>query len=134
MQLALFDQVDTPATLAPVPSSWCYIAHMFQSSGPAMWKLGYTAVSPLVRARQIACVPVAWWPGTMRDERRMHRQWKADRVSPAAEFFRHGHSLDRYVWQTIQQMPEPLRDRQTAVFAQIMLRLHEESQSYGGAA
>jgi hypothetical protein len=99
-----------------------------------MWKLGYTEAFPPIRARQIACVPVAWWPGSMRDERRMHRLWKRSRVSPAAEFLEHSDALDRWVLQRINEMPPAFRARQLEAFAQIMLQLRERSSRHGDVA
>lgn len=105
---------------------WNYACHMFQKTGPSMWKLGFTDVSVLGRSRQIACVPVAWWPGTMQDEHGMHRTWKVNRVSPAAEFFYHGPAMDRWVLRQIMAMPETLRGRQGDVYMDIMQRFYRE--------
>lgn len=105
---------------------WVYVCHMFQKTGDPFWKNGYTEASVRVRARQIACIPVAWWPGTEKDERHCHRMWKVNRVSPAAEFFKHGYAYDQWVLRKIQEMPETLQDRQLETYAQIMLRYHRE--------
>lgn len=139
MQLALFDVAEVPASSLALASSQaapgnCYAAHFFQRTGRPMWKLGYTEVSPLVRAKQIACIPVAWWPGSTRDERAMHRLWKHHRVSPAAEFFEHSDDMDRWILQKVGQMPAAFRAGQMEVFAQIMLRLREQDEGYGDAA
>jgi hypothetical protein len=133
LQESLFDDLDEaglPSASLVMASSQqapgrCYIGHFEQRTGPAMWKLGYTEASVYVRARQIACVPVAWWPGSMADERRMHRQWKHQRVSPVNEFFYHGPEIDRWVLQKTREMIAPAT--QLAVLAEILLR-------YGHAA
>ena len=133
MQESLFDDLDEaglPSASLVMASSQqppgrCYIGHFEQRTGPAMWKLGYTEASPYVRARQIACVLVAWWPGSMADERRMHKQWKHRRVSPTAEFFYHGPDIDRWVLGMTREMAAATN--QLAVLAEILLR-------YGHAA
>ena len=122
----LASQVEAPGTV--------YVAHFEQRTGPAMWKLGYTEASPFVRARQIACVPVTWWSGSMLDERKMHRQWKHHRVSKASEFFYHGEDIDRWVLRMTRETPVPYRDRQLATLAEILLRLRQPAGGYGGAA
>lgn len=122
--LVLASQVEAPGKL--------YIAHFEQRTGPALWKLGYTEAYPPHRARQIACVPVAWWQGSMLDERKMHRQWKHHRVSKAAEFFYHGEDIDRWVLRMTKQMPHAAP--QLAVLTEIMLRLSLPAADYGDAA
>jgi hypothetical protein len=114
---------------------WVYACHMFQKTGDPFWKIGTTEASVFVRARQIACVPVAWWPGTEQDERRWHREWKKKRLSPAGEFFRHGYALDAWVRRQILEMPETLRGRQLDVYDQIMRRfLMDRYRREDGAA
>lgn len=115
-----------PAPWLPSPG-WVYAAHMFQRTGDPFWKLGYTEASVYVRARQIACVAVAWTPGAQRDERQLHRMWKRSRVSPAAEFFRHSYALDQHVLAMIKQMPATLQDRQLEIYDQIMQRYRREN-------
>jgi len=123
-QEALFPELPELPGGAP---GWRYAAHLFQRSAAPLWKLGYTEVSVLTRARQIGCVPVAWLPGSMRDEREMHRRWKHHRMSPAAEFFFHGDSLDEYVRQMIGEMPALIRDRQFDVWEDIMRRVRQQT-------
>ena len=135
IQGALFDLEDIPEPQPapaprPEPTAWNYACHLFQRSGPAMWKLGETGASPLVRARQIKCTPVAWWYGTLQDERRMHKLWKHHRVSPAAEFFwQDGDQLDRFVLRKIQGMPATLLAAQLEVFADIEVRWWDEQKA-----
>lgn len=136
-QLPLFDLEDIPDLTAVSQldlSGSLYAAHFFQRSGPPMWKLGFTTVFPPRRAGQMACIPVAWWPGSMRDERRMHRLWKHDRVSRASEFFYHSDALDRWVLARTREMPTAYRPAQLAAFAEIMLRIRQPVDDYGDAA
>ena len=131
IQGALFSPSEVPEPpREPQPAeviAWNYVCHMFQATGPPMWKLGFTEASPLKRAKQIACTPVAWWHGTEMDEHRMHRMWKHHRVSPAAEFFyQDGDELDRDVLRHIKEMPDALIAMQLEVFARIEVRYHDE--------
>lgn len=132
VQGALFGADEVPGTtpLVPEEPGWNYAHHLFQRSGNPMWKLGETKDSPRRRARQISCTAVAWWHGSQRSERRMHKLWKYHRVSPAAEFFwQDGDELDCFVLKHIKAMPAALRQMQIEVFAQIEVRYHQE---YGG--
>jgi len=135
----LFDMQSSPLHVGGVipdwdHGPWVYVCHMFQIIGDPYWKNGHTEASVFVRARQIVCVPVAWWPGTEKDERRCHRMWKKNRVSPAAEFFRHGFAYDKWVRAKILEMPEILQPRQLEIYDQIMERYRREQRHLGDDA
>jgi len=95
-----------------------YVMHMPQRSGPDMWKIGHTVRSVQVRAREIACVPIAWWPGTEHDERDLHRRFKRLRMSPSAEFFLRAPDIDQWVLQMARRAGRPA---ELAALAQIFL-------------
>jgi len=109
-----------PPRLVEVAAGLCYIMYPKPPfKGIDAWKLGHTTRTVWIRAAEIDCFPVAWWPGGKYDERAMHRLFGHLRMSPSAEFFRRGADIDQWV---LQQALKAGRAAELAALAEIFRR------------